>query len=802
MVNDYNALQKEINGKIVNDLYHVDDVMEVANFMSKFQRLSSINWKWVRSQNPHASLLLTDEVIKKNGFKLDPNAVIHIFVPYEYEGKRRFLKKIRYDISQTNANLSDFPNHLRDYTTTENKEALLQQLGIKQDELKDYFKNQAETVFANQAHMKTIHIELMSYVVNRYFGIDTSDEFKPAIVSWLASTHSGIDRLKIVDTVHWKTQQLIKKIEKELVFPQAVVEKAGDKSLNDGQTVNTEKEKEPFSFDKLKQDLGLDQLNDEITTPIALENHAYKESQGINNFIHFFDKVEERYPNLITSQSTSRKEFDTKGNMHDVLIWGTYDIGDLQFSLTETDDVIKVHGSGAHVPFDVLDSKLPEVFEDFKKLVLDEIEKLQPKETETHQEKAVEENTLPIQSKGRVDTEEIEQADGINIVQFIEQNGVDLKSVGRGRYHSNTYSSLVVLANKNRFYHNASGISGGPIAFAQKMLGIEHFVDAVKYINQGQFGQANYVEEERKDFVYDSTKETKNFRKAYHYLVNERKIDAGIVNGLYKNGLIRQDVYGSVLFPFMEQGKIVGCSERRTTPSKDFPNQRTQKWSTEARGWNWLNGDPRNIKFFEDPVDTLSYITIHKEKLKTELKDTWFISLHGSATKTNVVNHYMSEALNDHVKSVVKDVLTPFDVSYEYAQKIFDKQGINNESLQEILHTVGVSSGTGKNILEVAGKRIISMSMCTDNDPAGWKIAEGYKKVFDNITSKSNFYHTKYKIEIPEYNKDWNEELMSWASVLDAKKDKQVPEVEVSNDDYKPVHLVNHYNNPIQTMEL
>lgn len=164
----------------------------------------------------------------------------------------------------------------------------------------------------------------------------------------------------------------------------------------------------------------------------------------------------------------------------------------------------------------------------------------------------------------------------------------------------------------------------------------------------------------------------------------------------------------------------------------------------------------------------------------------------------------MSEALNYHVKAVVKNVLDSVGVAYEHAQKIFDEKGINGENLQEILHTAGITSMVQKDILATAGKKIQSVSLCTDNDKAGWEIANGYKNAFDNCTTASNFYHTEYKIEIPE-SKDWNDELKSQVEMLEIKPEKQVldeyVEVDVSNDSYVPAHLVNTDTQSRQNMQ-
>ena len=807
MDNSYNALQKEINGKIVNDLQRANDALEVVNFMSRFQHLSPINWKWVRSQNPHTKLLLTEKAIENKGFKINDDAkTTLIFVPHNIKGRKKFVKEVRYDISQTNAKMSDFPNRVHDYKTNEQREILSRTLNIAYDHLQSYFVDQAIQAFADRDNLnealKNIHSQLMSHVVSNYFGMDTTNDVKPVIETWLNMNQNDTEKITVIDSVHWESKSLIADIEKQLEparatmqsydqYKKDIEESAMDIKIEQPMftknlSVNDVKREPPFSFDKLKKDLGLDIEN---KAPGSLEDYEYKETQGAYSLINFLDAVGERHPTLMKSQSTKTRGTATDGLTYDTLNRATYECGDLRFEFNGEENVIMLHGNDAPSKFDVFDGDLPEAFTDFKEQILGEIDRLQQLENE----KFVKVTPPPKKSRSRVTDEEINKANDVDIVQFIQQNGIDLKSVGRGRYHSKQYSSLVVLATNNKFFHNASGAKGGPIDFAQKMLGIKHFVDAVNYINNGEYNQATYVEVERGEYVYDPSKQSNDFAQAYHYLVDERKIDASIVKGLHeRKGIIRQDVHGNVLFPFMEHDEIVGCSVRQTVPDDRFPKQWTQLWSAENRGWNFLNGEPKNLKFFEDPIDALSYMSIHKDKLKSELKDTWFISLHGSATKHGVVHHYMREALNYYVKDVVRNVLESVDVPFSHAQNIFDDRGINSESLQEVLHTAGVSAKTGKDILEVAGKKIESMAMCTDNDKAGWEIANGFGKVFANITPESNFYHTEYKIEIPD-SKDWNDERKLQVSLLEAGQQMTDDFVEIksSNDGYVPEHLLN-----------
>lgn len=211
-------LQKEINEKILNDLHCVDDAVEVVNFISRFQYFLSI---WVRSQNQHTELLLTDKVIEKSGFKIKNDAMsISIYVPHDVNGRRKFVEEARYDISQTNANITDFLKRIPDNSTDENKEILTRTLNINYVDLKDHFNSQSLQVFASRGdltdELKRVHFELMSHMVNRYFGIDTTENITPVIEDWLAMNQDAKSKIMVIDSVHHESKRFIAEIEQEL----------------------------------------------------------------------------------------------------------------------------------------------------------------------------------------------------------------------------------------------------------------------------------------------------------------------------------------------------------------------------------------------------------------------------------------------------------------------------------------------------------------------------------------------------------------------------------------------------------
>lgn len=92
-----------------------------------------------------------------------------------------------------------------------------------------------------------------------------------------------------------------------------------------------------------------------------------------------------------------------------------------------------------------------------------------------------------------------------------------------------------------------------------------------------------------------------------------------------------------------QKGQIKGCSEQGTIHTDKLKRgywKKIQANSTEGQGFNYLQGKPENLKFFESPIDMLSYISINQGQGK--LNNTWLISMDG--LKDEVLNHYFKEA--------------------------------------------------------------------------------------------------------------------------------------------------------------
>lgn len=240
--------------------------------------------------------------------------------------------------------------------------------------------------------------------------------------------------------------------------------------------------------------------------------------------------------------------------------------------------------------------------------------------------------------------EDIEKAAALDIVDYCMQNDIPVKSDSERYYRLVDHDSLIIDRKKNQFYWNSRGVNGNVINFVQEVEGAS-FPGAMQRLLEGEknyekASEVKYVSEPY-DYEHFSNKEVSHFDRAKEYLVNNRKIDPQVVDALHNKGLIKQDKYNNVLFLWRdhETGAVMGGSEQGVVKSDKYKRgawKNIQKNSTANYGFNVLNGEPRNLKFFESSIDLLSYASLHKQ----DLKDTHLVSMEGLKPQV-IFNYYM-----------------------------------------------------------------------------------------------------------------------------------------------------------------
>jgi len=199
----------------------------------------------------------------------------------------------------------------------------------------------------------------------------------------------------------------------------------------------------------------------------------------------------------------------------------------------------------------------------------------------------------------------------------------------------------------------------------------------------------------------------------------------------------------------------VGSALQGTYTKKDGSTlKKIDANSDGACGFNYLLGRPQNLKFFESPIDLLSYLSIY-HKRREKIGDTWFICLHG--LKTTVVQNY-------------------FKLAQLKLTKEAQKQKLQANKLQEYVI-----------------RNFKSVAVCVDNDVSGLAFASKIQAVCQLFPTLN------YELEIPKIPDmmknqgiekwDWNSELVFRVTRLSLKNQEYAQPEFVEYQDWNTANL-------------
>ncbi|MCR1904008.1 NADAR domain-containing protein [Lactobacillus taiwanensis] len=263
-------------------------------------------------------------------------------------------------------------------------------------------------------------------------------------------------------------------------------------------------------------------------------------------------------------------------------------------------------------------------------------------------------------------SEQVQAANNANLLDFIEDNGVELRRVGHDSYKGVEHDSLVITPSKNSFYWNSMSTGGvGALDFAEKYLLADSslnkgqkFQKAMEMVMESSAGQFIPHREEIRPFEFNKSQISSKFNQAYAYLTKTRKINPDLINQLHKAGIIEQNQYGDALFlwrdPVTNDVKgtsIQGTKINHQKYGKRGTLKKIEANSTKGYGFNFTVGKPENLYFFEAPIDAMSFYCLHPK-----IKNAQFIAMDG--LKKNVFANYfqIAEKQLQQIGSGVKTV--------------------------------------------------------------------------------------------------------------------------------------------------
>lgn len=237
----------------------------------------------------------------------------------------------------------------------------------------------------------------------------------------------------------------------------------------------------------------------------------------------------------------------------------------------------------------------------------------------------------------QIDSNLAEQARNTNLVDFLSSKGETLKKVdNRGRYHLAEHDSLIVRGSF--FWWNSRGLEGNAIDFMKVYYGME-FKEAVAELTntalptiEKRLASATNTLQVSREFSLPDL--TKDMRRTFAYLIKTRHIDPSIVQKLAKEKLILQDQRGNIVFPWVDNGQIIGAELTGTLTDKRFKGVVAD--SKYGHGYNITIGSPKRLCVFESAIDLLSFWSHYKYKLE----DVLLVSMAG--LKEEVIKGFLN----------------------------------------------------------------------------------------------------------------------------------------------------------------
>ena len=259
--------------------------------------------------------------------------------------------------------------------------------------------------------------------------------------------------------------------------------------------------------------------------------------------------------------------------------------------------------------------------------------------------------------------EQKEQAHMTNLEDLLRREGETLKRSG-SEWEWRDGSQKVTIRG-NEWFHQYDQVGGDAISFVQRFYN-KSFPEAVEYLLGKDCGVITHTPTRQKNpkqktFVLPAKND--NMRRAYAYLLSQRKLDREVVNAFARKGMIYESQdYHNVVFVGYDQNGVPRHAQKRGTGS-----QSTYKGNTDGSmleySFHW-HGTSDYLFLFEAPIDMLSYITM--------AKDGW--TDHSYAAACSVCDKVLFQMFKDNPN--IKYVFICFDndeAGQSAARKLTDK---------------------------------------------------------------------------------------------------------------------------------
>lgn len=256
----------------------------------------------------------------------------------------------------------------------------------------------------------------------------------------------------------------------------------------------------------------------------------------------------------------------------------------------------------------------------------------------------------------RYTDDQIEQANNMDLTDFVKSQGFDCEKVGR-EIHIKGYGGLYINPEKNNFYNFSESIGGkGAIAFCQKIMGMS-FPEAMKTLvgearEVRQFSESASKEQPKEKREFKAPEKADNCKKVYAYLINQRSISPETISDFVKKGVLYQGYTESnkdgktvkhenaIFLHRNEQGQPCGAQIQGVNSFARF-KQNVAPDETD-KGFVYTKGNPKKaetVYLFEAPIDLMSFVDLHPE-----IENAKFVAMGG--LKPTIAENYINSDLN------------------------------------------------------------------------------------------------------------------------------------------------------------
>ncbi|RHW49261.1 hypothetical protein DS834_07970 [Lactobacillus bombicola] len=263
----------------------------------------------------------------------------------------------------------------------------------------------------------------------------------------------------------------------------------------------------------------------------------------------------------------------------------------------------------------------------------------------------------------------IYNADIVSLCNFFN---IELIKEGQ-EYRGVKHDSLVISPKRNMYSWNSQEVRGkGGWSFIKNYvledydnhLSKQQLAIKMKSIgmqlqtNVTSFDEIKKTPETQQPYVYPTNNIVDGITRVKDYLQKERKIDDRLVDWLHNNGFLDQDKMDNAVFVKRDlfTNKIVGSVLQGTHIDYDkYKKRGTAKFidknSEPYSAWHFTIGKPENVKFFESPIDAMSYYQLHQDK------DSIYISMNGlkheiTSKYLTLVDGLLKSKFNSSIKTI------------------------------------------------------------------------------------------------------------------------------------------------------